>query len=121
MRLFRSGCWQILAATVYLLPVVLTARAEEANRINARFEIYGLAGLHVLTEQTIVEETADRYTIRADLATRGLARIFVDLTSHSEVRGTLDGDNPSPSGYRADIRRNAPIDITVWTIAATAP
>jgi hypothetical protein len=109
MTLARFGCWQFLAAAILLLPEALTAPAAEPNPINARFEIYGLAGLHLLTEYTTVEETADRYAITADLTTRSLARLFVDLKSHSEVRGTLAGDNPFPYGYRAEIRRNGAI------------
>ncbi len=91
---------------VLLLPVVSTASAAGTDRVDARFEIFGFAGLHVLTERTTVEESADRYTIATDLDTRGLARVFVDLTSHSEVRGQLAGERAYPSNYRADMRRN---------------
>jgi hypothetical protein len=106
MTLARFGCWQFLAAVVLLLPIALTARAAETNRVNARFETYGLAGFHVLTEYTTIEETADHYAITTDMATRGPARLIVVLKSHSEVRGTLARDTPSPSDYRADMRRN---------------
>jgi hypothetical protein len=109
MSSFRYRCRQSLTVAALLLPIALAARAAETNRVKARFEIYVLAGLHVLTEYTTVEETGDRYAITADLATRGFARLFVDLTSHSEVRGTLAGGNPSPYGYRAEVRRNGTI------------
>ena len=42
-----------------------------------------------------------------DLDTRGLASVFVDLTSHSEVHGALARDIPHPDAYRADVRRNS--------------
>ena len=95
-----------LTAAALLIPGASTPRAAEADRVDARFEVFGFAGLHVLTTRTTVEEAADRYAIMADLDTRGLASIFVDLTSHSEVEGRLTRDAPSPFGYRADMRRN---------------
>jgi hypothetical protein len=80
--------------------------AGEADRIEARIEIFGFAGVHVLTNRTTVEEAGDRYSIAMDLDTRGLARVFVDLTSHSEVHGRLAGDTARPDAYRAEVRRN---------------
>jgi len=64
----------------------LPASAAELERVEARFEIFGFAGLHVLTNRTTVQERGDRYVIATDLETRGLASVFVDLTSHSEVQ-----------------------------------
>src|SRR5260370_23690380 len=61
-----------------LLPAIAVAflsissgsiKAAEADRVDARFEIFGFAGLHVLTNRTTVDETADRYTISMDLDT----------------------------------------------------
>jgi len=98
-----------------LLPAIAVAflsissgsiKAAEADRVDARFEIFGFAGLHVLTNRTTVDETAHRYTISMDLDTRGLASVFVDLTSHSEVHGRLGRDASYPDAYRADVRRN---------------
>ena len=71
-------------------------KAAEADRIDARFEIFGFADLHVLTNRTAVDETADLYTISMDLDSRGLASVFVDLTSHSEVHGRLGRDASYP-------------------------
>ena len=82
------------------------APAGEADRIEARIEIFGFAGVHVLTNRTTVEEAGDRYSIAMDLDTRGLARVFVDLTSHSEVHGRLARDTARPDAYRAEVRRN---------------
>jgi hypothetical protein len=83
-----------------------TARAAEADRVDARFEIFGFAGLHVLTNRTSVEETANRYAIATDLDTRGLASVFVDLMSHSEAHGGVSGETLRPDAYRAEVRRN---------------
>ena len=95
----------ILAAPV-LFAGASKASAGEADRIEARIEIFGFAGLHVLTNRTTVEEAGDRYSIAMDLDTRGLARVFVDLTSHSEVHGRLARDTARPDAYRAEVRRN---------------
>ncbi len=76
------------------------------NRVEMRIELYGFAGFHVLTNRTTIEASADRYAITADLNTRGMARVFVDLNSHSEVQGQLAGNAPSPEAYRSDVRRN---------------
>ena len=96
----------IVAALLLIFPGPSTSWAAEADRVDARFEVFGIAGLHVLTTRTTVEEAADRYAIAADLDTRGLASVFVDLTSHSEVHGRLARDAPYPFDYRADMRRN---------------
>ena len=42
----------------------------------------------------------------SDLDTRGLARVFVALTSHSQVSGRLANEAAHPETYRADVRRN---------------
>src|SRR5258707_1310272 len=88
------------------IAAALPASAAELERVEARFEICGFAGLHILTNRTIVQERGDHYTIGTDLETRGLASVFVDLTSHSEVHGKLARDAPLPDAYRADVRRN---------------
>src|SRR5712691_8786571 len=91
---------------LFFIAAALPASAAEAERVEARFEIFGFAGLHLLTNRTTVQERGDRYAIATDLDTRGLASVFVDLTSHSEVHGKLARDAPLPDVYRADVRRN---------------
>jgi hypothetical protein len=102
----RFALQPAIAAVLLLASGALTAPAAEADWIEARFEIYGLAGLHVLTNRTTVQESGGRYAIVTDLDTRGLASLFVNLTSHSEVHGRLTPDTPHPDAYRADVRRN---------------
>jgi hypothetical protein len=109
MILTRFAC-AFLGATaiaVFLMLGTLKAPATEGDRVDARFEIYGFAGFHVLTNRTTIQEIGDRYAIAMDLDTRGLASVFVDLTSHSEVHGGLARDTPRPDAYRADVRRNS--------------
>ena len=99
----------LLAATVIACAFtlgVLDAQAAEGDRVDARFEIYGFAGFHVLTNRTSVQEIGDRYAIAMNLDTRGLASVFVDLTSHSEAHGWLARDTARADAYRADVRRN---------------
>jgi Protein of unknown function (DUF3108) len=97
-----------LAGTVILALAagLSSALAADPSRIEARFEIFGLAGLHVLTTRTTVTEGPNRYAITMDIGTRGLARVFVDLTSHSAVYGTFNGDVCHPEAYRSDVARN---------------
>jgi Protein of unknown function (DUF3108) len=94
------------AALLFLLPGGSTVPAAEPDRVEARFEIYGFAGFHVLTNLTKVEESGDRYAVTMDLDTRGLASVFVDLTSHSQVYGRFAKAAARPEAYHADVRRN---------------
>jgi hypothetical protein len=101
----RDALLPAIAAMSFLISGT-TIAAAEVDRVEARFGIFGFAGLHVLTDRTTVEEAADRYAIATDLDTRGLASVFVDLRSHSEVHGRLTKTEPHPFEYRADMRRN---------------
>src|SRR3954451_13068416 len=106
MILSRLVSLAAIAVALPFTPVASRAPAGETDRVFARFEIFGFAGFHVLTNRTTIQEIGDRYTIAMDLDTRGLASIFVDLTSHSEVRGELAKGAARPEAYRADVRRN---------------
>jgi hypothetical protein len=101
----RSAALSAIAA-LSLVAGRFMAPAAEAAGVFARFEVFGFAGLHVLTSRTNVEEAANQYAITVDLDTRGLASVFVDLTSHSEVHGKLTADTLRPEAYRAEVRRN---------------
>ena len=106
MRFARLVVLPAILAASFLLASGSKAPAEDTENIRVRFEIFGLAGLHVLTNRTTIEKAADRYSITMDLDTRGLARVFVDLTSHSEVHGRLAADAARPDAYRAEVLRN---------------
>jgi len=104
--IFARSAFITIAALLFLIFNGCAVAAAERDRVYARFEIFGFAGFHVLTNRTTIEESGDRYTIAMDLDTRGLASIFVDLTSHSESRGLLGREVTRPDAYRADVRRN---------------
>jgi len=106
MIFFRFALLAAIAVALLSMPGTLMAPAAEVDRVEARFEIFGFAGFHVLTNRTTVQEIGDRYAIMTELDTRGLASMFVDLTSHSEVHGGFTKDTPRPDAYRADVRRN---------------
>ncbi len=78
----------------------------EPDRVDLRIEVFGFAGFHILTNRTSVAASGDQYSIAMDLDTRGIARVFVDLTSHSEVRGRIGGNAAQPEAYRGDVHRN---------------
>ena len=113
-----------------LLPAIAVAflsissgsiKAAEADRVDARFEIFGFAGLHVLTNRTTVDETADRYTISMDLDTRGLASVFVDLTSHSGYTDVSAETRLTPMPTASMCPETAPTVIAASITVATAP
>src|SRR3974377_2612868 len=85
--------------------VALAAPAQESDPVDLRIEVYGFAGFHVLTNRTKVATAGDRYSIATDLDTRGIASVFVDLTSHSEVHGKLVSDAVRPDEYQGAVRR----------------
>jgi len=76
------------------------------QRVATRFEVFGFAGMNVLTLQNRVEESGEHYTITSDYATKGLASVFVNLTTHAEVRGRLIPGSAQPEWFRDDSRRN---------------
>ena len=102
----RLASLTVVTVALLFTSGALRAPAGETDRVDARFEIFGFAGFHVLTNRTTIQQIGDRYAIAMDLDTRGLASVFVDLTSHSEVRGELARGAARPEAYRADVRRN---------------
>ena len=94
------------AATVFAILGASAGLAAEPDPIELRIEVYGFAGFHVLTNRTSVATSGDRYSIATDLDTRGIASIFVDLNSHSEVHGRLTRYAVQPDAYHGDVRRN---------------
>jgi Protein of unknown function (DUF3108) len=93
-------------ACSFLAAIAALAAPAAADPVELRIEVYGFAGFHVLTNRTSVTASGDRYSIATDLDTRGLASVFVDLTSHSEVRGRLAQDAARPDTYHGEVRRN---------------
>jgi Protein of unknown function (DUF3108) len=102
----RSTALAAVAAMVLAAVAPPATPAQETDPIELRIEIYGFAGFHVLTNRTRLSASGERYAISTDLDTRGIATIFVDLTSHSEVSGKLVRDGVQPAGYHSEVRRN---------------
>src|SRR5215471_18999044 len=106
MNFRRFAALSAIVAALLVIAGAFKASAGEVNKLEARIEIFGFAGLHVLTNRTTIAESADRYAIAMDLDTRGLASVFVELASHSEVHGVLATNAYRPEAYRAEVRRN---------------
>jgi hypothetical protein len=104
--MFYARLTGLLAAALLPLAVACTTPALGSDGVDARFEVFGFAGLHLLTNRTSAEETTNGYTIATNLETRGVASAFVDLKGHSEVQGVLRGKVPRPQTYRSEVWRN---------------
>lgn len=85
---------------------LLAAPAQAADRTDLRYELFGFAGLHLVTTQTSVVVAPTGYAIAVDINTRGIVNVFVDLHSHSEAVGSLPDQIPRPQAYDAEVWRN---------------
>jgi hypothetical protein len=97
----RSRRWLLPA-----LLALLATPAGAADKIAIRFEVFGLAGLHVATDRTLIEESGNTYAITGDLKTTGLAGLFQNFQKKSTVRGRLVPTGAQPEAYSADVRRD---------------
>ena len=98
--------WRGFGALLPLALGLVTAPAVAADRLSMRVEVYGPLGLHVLTLNTILEETGDRYAITADYATTGVAGLIIDQKTHAQARGRLTPASAQPESFRSLTRRN---------------
>jgi hypothetical protein len=101
--------WFALPLIGGLLLVIGGALAQSpspTDRVAMRFELFGRVGLHVLTSRMEIAEAGERYTVVAELTTRGVTGFLVDLAEHSKVRGRLTADSALPQAFRSDTRRN---------------
>src|SRR5579864_5317019 len=76
------------------------------QRVASRFEVFGFARIGVLTLRNQIEESGEHYTITTDYATKGIASVFVDLTTHAQAHGRLTTNSAQPEWFRNDSRRN---------------
>ena len=67
MILLRLASLAVIAFTLLFTPGASIAPAAETDRVFARFEVFGFAGFHVLTNRTTIQEIGDRYAITMDL------------------------------------------------------
>lgn len=96
-------CVGVLALAIFCLRA---ASAVADDSIGTRFEVFGFAGIKILTLHSQTEEHGDRYAVTVDYATKGLASLFVDLTTRAQVAGRLLGEEALPDWFRNDSRRN---------------
>jgi hypothetical protein len=106
MALARSLVLSLIGGLLLVIGGALAQSPPQTDRILMRFEVFGPAGLHVVTNRTEIDEAGDRYAIVSDLRTRGVTGVFVRLADHSKVRGRLTGDSALPDAFRSDTRRN---------------
>src|SRR5712691_4574212 len=99
LRFFRGVVGVVLLA-------LAAGPAPAADAIALRFEVFGLAGLHVLTLKSNIDEGGNRYAIAVDYATTGVAGVFVDVKTRAQVRGRLSPAATQPEAFRKDTRRN---------------
>jgi len=98
-------CALVAAALVFVALATATAHAAD-NAIATRFEMYGFAGAHVLSLHSRTDEDGSRYSVAIDFKTEGMAALFVDMTSHSQVSGRIVGGVAEPYAFRDQSRRN---------------
>jgi Protein of unknown function (DUF3108) len=102
----RLAIAALAAAGMIAAAAAATAPEGTTDRFDLRYEIYGFAGLHLLTDRTMLDLSPGRYAITMDLQTRGIAGIVASLKSHSEVQGRLIGDGVYPEEFRGEVLRD---------------
>ena len=103
-----SNAWRYSRClAIPLLALALcVAPALAADPITMRVEVFGLAGLRVLTLRSQIDEAGERYAITIDYATSGVAGWFVDIKTHAQVRGRLGAGWAQPELFRNETRRD---------------
>jgi hypothetical protein len=102
LRFLLPPLGALLVAALAIAP----GRSADSGRITLRVEVFGSGGMQVATDRTIIDEAGGQYAIIGDLGTSGLAGLFQNFQSHSEVRGRLASAAERPEAFHADIRRN---------------
>lgn len=104
----RWGVRHLLAASgVAIAASVLSAPwPAKADDIRTRFDVFGFAGMKVLTMNSRTDEDGNRYGISVNYATQGLASVFVDLRTRAQVAGRLTAASAQPVSFRNDSVRN---------------
>lgn len=89
---------------LFVAPVASTAIA--ADRIAARFEVYGLMGLRILTLRTQLEQNGERYAVTAEYETSGIAGLVFEQATQAVTYGRLTLGSAQPDSFRNYTRRN---------------
>jgi hypothetical protein len=82
------------------------AAAADGGPVTTRIEVFGFAGVHVLTMRSRTDENRGGYAVSISYATEGIAKWFVNLTTQAEVSGRIIDGRPQPLWYRNDTVRN---------------
>jgi hypothetical protein len=94
-------------ALIGLLVLAASSTSGGAEqRVATRFEVFGFARIGILTLRNQLEEKGERYTITTDYATKGIASVFVNLTTHAEAHGRLTTGSAQPEWFKNDSQRN---------------
>ena len=101
-RLLQPSVAALLALCGCAVPVVAAADGP----VTTRFEMFGFAGVHVLTMRSRTDEDRGGYSVSISYATEGIAKWFIDLTTQAEVSGRIVDGRPQPLWYRSDTVRN---------------
>ena len=89
-------------AGVLMLAAAMPVAADDV--VEMRFEGY-VAGLHVVSTQTVIEETPATYLIRGAFETAGLGAVFASVTNRAETRGRQVGGRPEPQSFASETAR----------------
>lgn len=102
----RQGFSGRRLASLVVVALAAAPRLAAAEPVTLRMEMFGPAGVPVLTLHTHLDETAGGYSVGVDYATTGMAKVFVDIHTRSEVQGRLTPTQETPVAFRADSTRN---------------
>jgi hypothetical protein len=108
IRVMTAWSFMVPAAAAGALFMIAAGplRAAGDDVIDMRFEGFGLAGMHMVTTRTEIEETPAAYSIRGDVETAGLAGLIVSLQNRSVARGRLSGGAAEPQIFDSETARN---------------
>jgi hypothetical protein len=82
------------------------AGGNALRRVDSVTELYAFGGIHIATNRTGVEIGPRSYAVTTDVRSSGLAKIFMDLKTHSETRGAIIEDRLQPRSYRGEVHRD---------------
>ena len=116
----RYALLPAIAAALFLISD-RSIMAAEADRVDARFEIFGLAGLHVLTNRTTSRKRRTDTRLQW-LSIRVASPAYLSISEVApRVTGVSAETSPTPLSTAPICAETAPIVITASITAATVP
>jgi hypothetical protein len=93
---------RFLAAAAMLLLLAAPLRADPlAGPVELQYDVYG-GGLRLLSVGIAVEQESGRYRITGSFRTRGLADLFLGMTTRVETEGVIADGVPRPTRLLSD-------------------